>query len=176
MEVLVSEADIAKAAAYQAKVLGVSHIAATPNYTGLTAERRFEVGQLCEIAFAKLLGGLRIRYRWLTNDVGSPDSGDFVVWSTKEYRVDIKGSDHPGARYLMVPQSQWQRRGTKCEVLVGATIKERAVTFHGWLMNWEFEAGAERLEMRVPTLRFELSALHAMDRLLSKLEIRGGVQ
>lgn len=173
IKVRLTPAEIEAAEQYQCKVL--AKIQHTPNYTGLYAPDRFKVGYMCEIALSRVLTDRNIQFEWLTNDDGHPDDGDFRLWPqsnpSKPFILDIKGSTHPRAQYLMVSEDQWKKYPGKVNVLVGSIISGDEVSIHGWMLNWEFEAAAERYFHSTPLLRVLLSELHDMELMLPKLAL-----
>jgi len=109
---------VGEARAYSDAILANPHIQPGGNYTGLEKGERFFVGYLGEWAFRQWLMDTKVHsFNWGRRTDGKADEHDFKVGSTT---IDIKTSDHPKARFLMMPEVQLSR--TRSETLVGCTL------------------------------------------------------
>jgi len=163
----ITQEDVQVATAYQNKVLAL--VSGTPNYTGVNSPTRFTVGAICEVAFGRYLTGRGIEFTATSNDRGVPDSGDFEIRKAGfRWRVDVKGSDSPNARHLMVPLAQWERRAKAYDIFVAARYRHPEVHLMGWIPTWEFiELAQPPVELHVPTLRLAYERLNPMHKLFA---------
>jgi len=160
----VDEQGVLDALSYSDKILGLSKIQNTPNYTGLENPGRFFIGELGEIAFATWLDSNHpeISYKRLRNDAGHSDDGDFLIGSN---HIDVKNTAHPRARYLMMPKAQFSLHHRQIYVAARTTIADGGanVEMCGWIDRQHFEDYAEVINLKVETMRLLLDKLIPME-------------
>lgn len=81
-----------------------------PNYTGIHAPRRFEIGYLGEIVFDDVLRFWGCSYRWDPKTDGRSHGPDFILlMKTGELLpVEVKTTPRLTNRYIMIPAAQGQ--------------------------------------------------------------------
>ena len=163
---------ISEARSYSDSILANPHIQPGGNYTGLEKGDRFFVGYLGEWAFREWLMDIHIHtFNWGRRTDGKADEHDFKVGSTT---IDIKTSDHPNARYLMMPEVQLER--TNSDTLVGCTLHLDVDDMHailwGSILTSQFRAIARHTQRKIATRETLLEGLPAsMDELKRYLQV-----
>ena len=144
--------------------------------SGIATEGRYVVAYLCELAMRAWLADCGVNFLWtgrLERAPGSIDPGDFAIDDGRGRRLvlDVKGSDHPAHRFLMVPAALWHKV-VMFDILVAAHLHSdsHTVTLAGWCWTDEFHARAELVTVRTPTLQMRLEDLRAMPALLQELK------
>ena len=150
-----------EARAYSDAILANPHIKPGGNYTGLEKGERFFVGYLGEWAFREWLMQSRVHvFSWGRRTDGKADEFDFKVGDTT---IDIKTSDHPKARYLMMPEVQLAR--THSITLVGCTLNLDLDNMHallwGSIQTVQFRAISALTHRKIATREILLEHLPA---------------
>lgn len=86
--------------------------ATQPTYTELNVEHGHFVGACCEAAVLKWCREFGIRHERSNEDaIGVADEHDLVLWLSngRKLTVDVKGSFHERAAFLMIPFAQFDR-------------------------------------------------------------------
>jgi hypothetical protein len=129
-----------------------------PNYTHLETKDRFFVGRCGEIALRKWLTQTGVDFSETVNSEGVADRQDFVIWARKsgrECRVNVKNSHVPGARYLMIPASQWGAHTQDLYIAAtGEDDGERvAMLLWGGITRSEFEEKHDEVMHSIRTMQ-----------------------
>lgn len=173
--IILDEKERAAAREYHDKVMAIVK-AKGPNYTGLESPDRFYAGRCGELAFRKWAESKNLRFEETVRDDGESDLQDFILYARQSGRpctINVKISLHPAARYLMQPADQAELHHQDMYVAAigeddGARV---AVILCGAITRKEFEEKAERVMVKIPTLRVPVADMtYSMERVAKSFQ------
>lgn len=163
MRILLSTGMVAQAAYYNRAVLETDNVQNNPNYTGFSTPSRFFDGELGELAFGHYLWQEHIKHERCNNMEGHPDHGDFRIDGKV---INVKNTLHPEGRMLMMPVEQFERHDADYYVGCKTVLFPAGhgiCSIYGWISSEKFAEKAERVDLKCPTMQFQLHLLDPMD-------------
>lgn len=133
------------------------------NYTSLSWEDRFFVGECGELAVRKLFDDFGIVYEHEVRLDGHADKHDFTVYlaNGEPLSIDVKNSHYPKAARLMVPLAQFERHHH--DSYIGCTGRQIADTVeiivHGIVSRGRLTQHGERIQRRCMSYEYPLYEL-----------------
>jgi hypothetical protein len=146
----------------------IKNLPPTANYTHISARDRFYIGYLGELAFAELVKGKKVTHN--INTSGSSQDEDFYAYcKTVDKKIDIKSTNHPNGRYIMIPKKQFDKN--KATIYVGIKLTDDEAEIWGWCFSSSLELKEEGFIENNPQPVYykELSKLNDLGVLLSNI-------
>ena len=149
VKIILTNQEVDQARAYEKAVMSTPTMR-LKNYTGLSTQGRYFVGELGEIAFEKLLQGRGTEYQRSYNDQGGPDDGDFIV---NGIVIDVKNSINPAAKRLLVSDAQYKKHPSAMYVGASTILSDKGavVEIHGWVLAEDFIRRGKPFTLRIPS-------------------------
>lgn len=136
------------------------------NKTGLSANNRYAIGALGELAFQKLLDDAGKYYVYEPKQDGKSDQYDFLIrYGNIEYELDVKTGGGTHLPNMFVPKSQLEAKEYPLYVGCRRNKEKNTVEIWGYTMAFDLH----EVPSKIPSLGRSYRNLKPIQELLKKL-------